>query len=307
MVLKSQSKLPGGTARAAGLVSNLSIRIKILAGFGLVLAILAIVAANSYFSFTGVASDVSAYSNAAEEASISAKIETNFLKVRMEIREYANTGAEEHVKAIDALVPKLQKELDEARTVVVSPEHGAKVAEITKAFGEYMSLFTRMRAAKTEHDSLVKEHLFPQTEKIVGDLNAIQEHHPALFASDGDPAGFAGDGSGTGALRTSKVRSILTGPSGPGACTEYPFPEGLRVNPRTEPFVARPSETNSSIEEGNRPWTRRNPRIRASAISTICGTSTCRWRCAAGRQEGCWRPLRERPFRAARGAPRAAG
>jgi methyl-accepting chemotaxis protein len=173
MVLKSQSKLPGGTARAAGLVSNLSIRVKILVGFGLVLSILTIVAANSYFSFTSVASGVRAYSDAVEEASISARIETNFLKVRMEIREYANTGAEEHVKAIESLVPKLQKELDEARTVVVSPEHGAKVAEITKAYGEYMSMFTRMRAAKTEHDSLVKEHLFPQTEKIVGDLNAI--------------------------------------------------------------------------------------------------------------------------------------
>ena len=28
-------------------------------------------------------------------------------------------------------------------------------------------------------------------QRLVGDLNAIQAHHPALFESDGDPAGFA--------------------------------------------------------------------------------------------------------------------
>jgi 1,4-alpha-glucan branching enzyme len=27
--------------------------------------------------------------------------------------------------------------------------------------------------------------------RLVGDLNAIQAHHPALYASDGDPGGFA--------------------------------------------------------------------------------------------------------------------
>jgi 1,4-alpha-glucan branching enzyme len=39
--------------------------------------------------------------------------------------------------------------------------------------------------------SLLDDPRHAGVQRLVGDLNAIQAHHPALYASDGDPAGFA--------------------------------------------------------------------------------------------------------------------
>ena len=72
----------GLSQKSAGFISNLSVRLKILAGFGLVLAILAIIAGNSFLNFTSVASGVTGYSDAVQESYVTGRLEANFLKLQ---------------------------------------------------------------------------------------------------------------------------------------------------------------------------------------------------------------------------------
>ena len=173
MADKAKLNIAGGAGGAVGFFSNLSIRTKILAGFALILAILGVVAGNSYYSFTNVASGLDHYTEATEEAALAAKIETNFLKLEGNVREYVNSGNVEKAKAVETIAPKLQHSLDQARKVIHDPKHMAKLDEITAVFGEYMSLFMKVRSVKAEHDQLVKEKLFPESDKIVQDLEII--------------------------------------------------------------------------------------------------------------------------------------
>ncbi|MGD8809783.1 MAG: HAMP domain-containing protein, partial [Gammaproteobacteria bacterium] len=177
MVNKSKFKLAGGMGGSANFISNLSVRAKILSGFAIVLAIMAVVAVNSYYSFTQVASGLGHYTEAAEEAALAAKIETNFLKLQGYVREYANSGDPKQVELVEETAPKLQKSLDAARKVVHDPKHMETLDEVAREFGDYMSMFTQMRAVKAEHDQLVTGTLFPESEKMVKDLEEIVKHH----------------------------------------------------------------------------------------------------------------------------------
>ncbi len=153
--------------------NDLKIRSKILCSVAVVLAILVIVAGKGYFSFVSVGTDVDKFSEAVEEASIAAKTEANFLKLRAHAREFGYTGRDSDVAAVRKLAEKVTKNIEHAMAVIHDPKHRAKVEEMGKAFTAYMAQFKTMTALKVEHDTLVRERLFPEGEKIVKDLELI--------------------------------------------------------------------------------------------------------------------------------------
>lgn len=166
------------SSKASGIFSffnDLKIRSKIMGGMAVVLAILVLVAVNGYISFVAVGTDVEKFAEAVEEASVAAKIETNFLKLRGHAREYGYTGRDADVAAVKKLASKVTKEIEHGLTVIHDPKHRAKVEELNKAFTAYMGQFKTMTALKKEHDTLVRDRLFPEGEKIVKDLELIIE------------------------------------------------------------------------------------------------------------------------------------
>lgn len=156
-----------------GIFNNMKIRTKIVSGVAVVLAILLVVAANGYFSFVAVGTDVEKFSEAVEEASLAAKTEVNFLKLRSHVREYGYTGRDSDVAGVQKLATKIAKNIEHGLAVIHDPKHRAKVEEMGKAFKVYMADFKTMKAIKIEHDTLVRDRLFPEGEKIVKDLELI--------------------------------------------------------------------------------------------------------------------------------------
>jgi methyl-accepting chemotaxis protein len=155
--------------------NNLKIRSKIMSGVAVVLAILVLVAGNAYFSFVAVGTDVEKFAEAVEEASIAAKTEANFLKLRAHAREYGYTGRDSDAAAVKKLAVKTTENIEHGLVVIQDPKHRAKVEEIGTAFKSFMAQFKAMKALKIEHDTLVRDRLFPEGEKIVKDLELIIE------------------------------------------------------------------------------------------------------------------------------------
>ena len=156
-----------------GFFNNMKIKTKILSGMAVVLAVLLLVAGNGYFSFVTVGTDVEQYSEAVEEATLAAKIEANFLKLRGHAREYAYAGHEADAAAVQGLAVKITKNIKHASEAIKHPKHLVKVEEMGVAFTDYMSQFGTMKALKIEHDTLVRDRLFPAGEKIVKDLELV--------------------------------------------------------------------------------------------------------------------------------------
>lgn len=156
-----------------GFFNDLKIRSKIMCGIAVVLAILVIVAVNGYISFVAVGTDVEKFSEAVEEASVAAKTEASFLKLQGHAREYGYTGRESDRTAVQNIAAKVTKSIEHGLKVIKDPKHRAKLEEMGQAFKVFMTQFETMKALKVEHDTLVRERLFPEGEKIVKDLELI--------------------------------------------------------------------------------------------------------------------------------------
>ncbi len=172
---KLKSGMPRSLNGIGGLLNGWKIGTKILLGFLAVLLLFSLVSGNAYRSFVNVGVDVEKFAEAVEEATIAAKIEVGFLKLRAHAREYGFTGANADAEAVGKLSVEVQKEIDQGLQVIKDPAHRAKVEEIGEAFAGYMAFFGETKLLKIEHDTLVRDRLFPDGEKIVKDLEMVIE------------------------------------------------------------------------------------------------------------------------------------
>ena len=173
MAFRKNSDNTADAKGVKGMLSGVSVGVKIIGGFSLVMAVLVAVSGSSYFGFTKVSSGLDEFTVAAEEAAVSAKIETQFLKLQNHIREYAIAGGKEHIAYAQKAAPQLQKYIDEARTIVYDPKHLEKIDEIEVAFGQYMSMFANVRALKEDHDKQISERLLPESIQIIKDFEGV--------------------------------------------------------------------------------------------------------------------------------------
>ena len=88
----------------ASTFANMSLRAKILSGFSVIVAILLLLSALSFVNLTRISSGVHSYSEAVHQASLAAKIETEFLRLNGHAREYAARGSQKDAEAVLSLV-----------------------------------------------------------------------------------------------------------------------------------------------------------------------------------------------------------
>jgi methyl-accepting chemotaxis protein len=111
---------------------------------------------------------------AAEEASLIAKIEADFLKICSHSREFANLAREEDA----AEVRKLSKHIaplivDVTAKLAHQPEMRKRAEHLKKELDIYMADFSKAKDLKYEFNNLIDKELEPTGEKIVEDLDLI--------------------------------------------------------------------------------------------------------------------------------------
>lgn len=152
---------------------SLKVGTKIFLGFLAVLLLFTLVSGNAYRSFVTVGVDVNKFARAADEAEIAANTESDFLFLRAHAREFGFTGNRAEAAAVMELAVKVRKNIDYGLRTIKDPNYRAKFEALNTAFSGYMALFDKAKAVKTEHDTLVRDRLFPAGEKIVKDLELV--------------------------------------------------------------------------------------------------------------------------------------
>lgn len=172
----NQSSKEGRAGKFGSFFSNLSLKVKILASFGLIVSILAGMAGFGVYSLSNVGQDVGKFNKVVEEASAISHIEVKFLKLKLHAREYANLGHANDAKKVTEIAEKLNPEINAAIALLKDePEMLKKMKHLSHEFDIYLTNFEKAKKLRTEFDNLLHTRLEPEGVKIVKDLDLIIE------------------------------------------------------------------------------------------------------------------------------------
>ena len=157
----------------ANLINNLTIKAKLLAGFGTIIAVLAIVSTLSYTHFVTVGHEVEEMELAAEELALAANLEVQFLKMTRAARQFVQKGDDASEAQTKEFAAKTHKAITAAKAGMKIAKHAAQVEEIQKAFVSYEAGFFEVTKLQHEHDSLIENSLNPTADKMIVDLDAL--------------------------------------------------------------------------------------------------------------------------------------
>ena len=160
----------------SGVLADMQIKTKILAGFAVVLAILISALAFAYFTFVAVSHDVDEYAHYVEEAALISEIETQFLRFNSHAREFANTADPADAEAVFTYAKQLELMLKDAQSQFMVEEHRNRIEHIAEELDAYLASFASAKNLSDEYHSLILDRLEPDGIKIVADLDKLVAH-----------------------------------------------------------------------------------------------------------------------------------
>ncbi|MFX4221149.1 MAG: methyl-accepting chemotaxis protein [Thalassobaculum sp.] len=159
-----------------------SLLFRILAAFGLVIAVFVVGAGLTFFNLTQISSDVHKFAEIAKEAGSAAKIEAQFAKMNGHAREYASQGKESDAEAVQSLAAEIQKEIEYLRSHEIPAELAERVTEIEQTVAQYQTDFAAAAVLEREFKHLVNDRMIPQGQLLVEDMDKMQK----AFVATGD-------------------------------------------------------------------------------------------------------------------------
>jgi len=169
---------------SGGLLNNLKVKVKILMGFGLVLAILAGLSGFGYFAFVSVGHEVDIYAENVEEAAILNEIESTFMKVRLRANKYVADGDEKDARALEQLAEELSPLMAKAEEIISEPERKKELIELTHDVKLYVEDFLKLETLETDFKDQINDVLEPTGNKFMADLDELLEQAVAEGNSD---------------------------------------------------------------------------------------------------------------------------
>ncbi|MBC7367017.1 MAG: hypothetical protein H7343_09445, partial [Undibacterium sp.] len=120
---------------------HLTIGKKITLGFGLIFALLAIVAGIAYTALGGAGQRLAKFSESAQETYAAATLESSMQALKLRVNEFLATGSAESIAACEAAKQVLDADLDRAAKLMVEPTRAAEIAKARELLAAYRTAF----------------------------------------------------------------------------------------------------------------------------------------------------------------------
>ncbi|MEO7597523.1 MAG: methyl-accepting chemotaxis protein [Opitutus sp.] len=147
---------------------NLTIGKKITLGFGLLFALLIVVAAIAYTALGGAGRRLSLFADSAQETYAAASLELAMQGLKLQVNEFLATGSAESITACDAARKALEENLTRAAQLIVEPSRAAEIAKARELLAAYHAAFADVVANRKARVAVESEVLTPQG-KIIAD------------------------------------------------------------------------------------------------------------------------------------------
>ena len=174
-----------------GFFTNRRINTKIMIGFAIVLALLAVLSVLSYRGFIKVSDGFGAFNQRVKVVSIVRDVDRGFVAFRRFVREFALSGDEKLIaearKQQEVLAKSVKQGLDEIK----NPERRARMTEISEQFEKYAKSFDKLVALKQEQNELTTGVLDPLGAKSL--VMIVELQNAAVKAGNSNNMILAGE------------------------------------------------------------------------------------------------------------------
>jgi methyl-accepting chemotaxis protein len=157
-----------------GFFTNRKINAKIMIGFAVVLALLAVLSAISYRGFGNVSMGFETFRQRVTVVGIVRDIDREFVALRRFVREFAVSGDEALIEPAQKQRLKVAAKIDQGVNEIKNPERHKKVVEISEQFERYGKDFDKLVALKQEQNKLTNEVLDPVGMKSTLQIEGLQ-------------------------------------------------------------------------------------------------------------------------------------
>ncbi len=154
-------------------LDNFTIGKKIALGFGLLFALLILVAALAYFALGGASRRLALFADSAQETYVAATLESSMQALKLEVNDFLATGSAESVAACETAKKALDADLARASELIVEPSRAAQIAKARELLATYQTAFGDLVAnhkARVEVETTV---LTPQGKTIADGLQQM--------------------------------------------------------------------------------------------------------------------------------------
>lgn len=141
--------------------NNIKISMKIGIGFGLVLLLLAVVAATNYSSLHKVDTSIEVYAEHVEIVDSARELQRSIAQLRRMVREYVLSGEESYISNFEETRSNIERMIAEESKKVRDPEEKAQMTEIEKEFKTYNADIAKVFSARREVRKMAVEVLDP--------------------------------------------------------------------------------------------------------------------------------------------------
>ena len=148
--------------------NNLTIGKKITFGFGLLFALLIVVAAIAYTALGGAGRRLSLFADSAQETYVAASLESAMQGLKLQVNDFLATGSAESIAACDAARKTLDENLNAAAKLIVEPSRAAEIVKARELLTTYHKGFAELVANHKARAAIENDVLTPQG-KVIAD------------------------------------------------------------------------------------------------------------------------------------------
>jgi len=164
-------------------ISALSIRTRILAGFGCVLLLLLVVAGIGAVRILQTANGLKIFAHRLHAATIARDIDREMLNTRRLAREYLTTGAADARAAMPAALDRVQRDVARGLADLRTTERASEMQTIADKIVSYRQTFDALAALRLRLDDFVRDTLDPSG----ADANDLLDRLATGMATAGNP------------------------------------------------------------------------------------------------------------------------
>ena len=136
-------------------LSNIRIGWKVSGGFGVVLALLLILAAVTYFSLTSARESFTEYRSLARQTNEIGRVQANMLMARLAVKDYILRGTDEAYSQLQNRIATALEETEVVRGLVHEADSLARIDEMEESVIAYRTAFHEVVPLMTRRDELV--------------------------------------------------------------------------------------------------------------------------------------------------------
>jgi methyl-accepting chemotaxis protein len=147
-------------------MKNLTIGKKITLGFGLLFALLAVVAVIAHTALGGAGTRLSTFAASAEETYTAATLESSMQELKLQLTEFLANPSDKESADFDVARKNLENQLTSATKLIVEPGRAAQIAKARELLAAYTVAFGELVANQKASDAVENDVLAPQAKMI---------------------------------------------------------------------------------------------------------------------------------------------